>query len=230
MEAHFAERVGAELVQRVRDAVDQERASPFDFFEAIYCINRDAEQTRWDSMRERFAKLGILRRVKRFSAVETPWNHHVGCALSHRAILAEAMAQGLRNVLVFEDDAVFLERTLPHLDENLDELARVEWDVLHLGGCKWGNTYPKADGCRHLERVSQLTCTHAVAYRHTVYDRLLREMPGDVESMTSWIERHAAIDQYLNTIERRYVTWPILATQPALLPQEDGNYRHRFVV
>lgn len=230
MEAHFAARLGAQTVHDVTASVEHEPGNPFDFFETICCINRDADVTRWARMRESFARLGILRRVKRFSAVETPWNHHIGCALSHRAILAEARAQRSRNVLVFEDDALFLERTLPYLDENLDELAQIEWDVFHLGGCRWGNVYPKAAGCRVLERVTQLTCTHAVAYNHTVYDRLLGSLPDNVAEMAPWIEHHAAIDQYLNHIERRFISWPVLASQPGLLPQEHPDHRDRFVV
>lgn len=229
MEAHFTGHLGADRVASIRAMVERERENPFDFFDAVYCINRDADAARWQTMQQRFARLGIRRRVQRFAAVDTPWNHHIGCALSHRAIVADARERGLRNVFVFEDDAMFLEQTLPRLDENLDDLAGTAWDVFHLGGCKWGREYPKVEGCRRLERASLLTCTHAVAYNHTVFDRLLREIPADIPSMQAWVAQHAAIDQYLNVIERRFITWPVLSTQPGLLPQEHPDYRDLFI-
>ncbi|HJN93287.1 MAG TPA: glycosyltransferase family 25 protein, partial [Dehalococcoidia bacterium] len=194
LEEHFAEFLNPEVVQKVKEAVARESDNPFDFFDAIYCMNLDTEEDRWQLMRERFSKLGILHRVRRFGAVATPWNHHIGCALSHRAIVAQAQAQRLRNVLVFEDDAVFLDETLQHLGANLRELETIDWDVFHLGGHKWGNVYDKAAGCRHLERVSLMTCTQAVAYRDTIYDRLLDDLPDDPGTMAEWIEHNAAID------------------------------------
>ncbi len=229
MEAHFADRLGAEAVEQARHALDREDANPFDFFEAIVCINLDTETGRWEAMRDRFSRLGILDRVQRFSAVATPGNHHVGCALSHRAVIENAKTHQWGNVLVIEDDAIFLETTVQHLRDNLGELERLDWDVFHLGGCKWGNAYEKAPGCEHVERISTMTCTQAVAYHHTVYDTILADLPPDEAPMRAWVERHAAIDQYLNSVEKRFVTSPVLATQPNLLPQEDPAHRDGFV-
>ena len=95
-------------------------------------------------MQRRFRDLGIEKRVRRFAAIETPYNHHIGCALSHRGIIAEAKQLQLKNVLVFEDDARFSPDAIPELRNSLDELKQREWYTLYLGGHRWGQSFEKA--------------------------------------------------------------------------------------
>ena len=89
------------------DEAEAEVTNPFYYFDAIYCINLNHQTNRWSEMQERFEKMGIVHRVKRFEAEYTPVNHHIGCALSHRKIIAEAQYHKHNNILVFEDDAIF---------------------------------------------------------------------------------------------------------------------------
>ncbi|HEV2311073.1 MAG TPA: glycosyltransferase family 25 protein, partial [Acidimicrobiia bacterium] len=230
---HFSVEVGAELTERVASRFHAAKRSPFWYFDAIYCINRDDATARWAQMQARFERLGLADRVRRFSAVETPESHHVGCALSHRRIVELANDQRLDNVLVFEDDAVFLEGTPWCLGQSLAELAELDWDALYLGGCQWGKRARRADGCEHLTIPETLTCTHAVAYHHTLYDQILTDVPAREPEVAVWCGRHAGIDQYLNRLlkdRRRYLTEPVLATQPGILGREDPRYRDAFTV
>jgi hypothetical protein len=119
---HFAKLLGAGPANAAQDAAEREFGSPFHFFDAIYCINLDHASERWEAAEARFQALGIAARVRRFPAIETPSNHHIGCALSHRAILAEALQRGLRNVLVFEDDVIFSADAVEELLPNVEEL------------------------------------------------------------------------------------------------------------
>jgi hypothetical protein len=96
--------LGVESTRPMVEGAQREIAGPFHFFDAIYCINLDADTERWRRVTKSFEQLGIARRVQRFPAIETPSNHHIGCALSHRAIIAEAKKYGFANVLVFEDE------------------------------------------------------------------------------------------------------------------------------
>jgi hypothetical protein len=123
-----------------------------------------ARKDRWEDVTRRFEALGIAQQVRRFAAVETPSNHHIGCTLSHRAILAEAKAQGLQNVLVVEDDVLFSPEAPAELRRAVDELGRRSWPALYLGGHRWGRSFEKAPGCRYLEEPHGLTCLHAIAY------------------------------------------------------------------
>jgi hypothetical protein len=226
---HFTQVVGAEVTERVVANLADERRNPFWFFDAIYCINLDRRQDRWAAMQRRFETLGIAGRVRRFPAIETP----LGCTLSHRRCIQAAHDQGLDNVLILEDDAIFLEGTRWCLRQSLDELAKREWDVLFLGGHRWGETFPPAPECRHLEIPGVITCSQAVAYHRPVFERLLADIPDTLAELAVWLRKHHAIDQYLAHElghRARFVTAPSVATQQPILGQEDPLLRDAFTI
>lgn len=231
IDEHFSSWLGAETYGRIRGDVYEELTNPFFYFDAIYYINLDSALERRQAIQERFAQLGIGHRVRRFSAVETPESHHIGCALSHRRIVERAKQQGLQNVLIFEDDAVFLDETLPALGRSVEELKRLPWQVFHLGGHKWQHRFPKAPGCRFLENpCTELTCSHAVAYHHSVYQKILDDLPDEKIAMRQWLSTYGGIDQYLRGIDGRYLASPVVSSQPPLLAQEDPASRDRFTI
>ncbi|MBI3796007.1 MAG: PqqD family peptide modification chaperone [Deltaproteobacteria bacterium] len=231
LEAYFRERLGAQAFERIARAIRAELENPFFYFDAIYCINLDTATDRWQAMQTRFTQLGIVNRVRRFPAIETPDSHHIGCTLSHRRIVERAQKQQWQNVLVFEDDAIFLEDTLAHVAKSLGELKTQDWQVFHLGGCRWGQQFPKASGCRFLASPGpELTCSHAVAYHQSVYQRIVDDLPGDIEGMREWIKTSYAIDQYLGKIDKRYLAAPVVSSQPFLLAQEEASYRDQFTL
>ncbi|MBW1615260.1 MAG: glycosyltransferase family 25 protein [Deltaproteobacteria bacterium] len=116
---HFIKLIGDKTFASIYSAIKQEMENPFFYFDAIYCINLDAAERRWQEMQKRFEKLGIVDRVRRFSAIETPESHHIGCALSHRAIIEKAEKYNFKNVLIFEDDAIFLDNILELLKKSI---------------------------------------------------------------------------------------------------------------
>ncbi len=228
---HFRLHLGREPAERIIRAVRDEVANPFHFFDAIYCINLAAETGRWQEVSARFAKLGIAPRVRRFEAIRTQPSHHVGCALSHRAIVAEAQRQGLSNVLVFEDDVLFTADAIPGLQTALDELKEREWKLLYLGACRWRYDFPPLPGARRLAQAGAVTCTHAVAYHHSVYDRILREVPGDSAGMHEWLKTHHGIDQYyaFTLTEEKFLLSPVIATQRNIVPMESAEVQTRLM-
>ena len=70
MDEHFQSLLGVETYERIKQQVREELANPFFYFDAIYCINLDSALDRWQAMQERFRRLGIAHRVRRFSAVK----------------------------------------------------------------------------------------------------------------------------------------------------------------
>lgn len=227
---HFKKALGPSVEAEISQA-QTEVNNPFCLFDAVYCINLDEQADRWQSMERRFAHLGIDWLVRRFSAIKTPASHHIGCALSHRQIIAEAKKHGLKHVLVFEDDAIFHRDTLHFLALAVEELKQQTWELFYLGGYRWGEKFRLAPGCEYLETVKLMSCTHAVAYHHTIYDRILADLPTDEGAMTTWLQDHAGIDQYLAYLDiDKYITRPALATQPFLASKEDPTYRDRFVI
>ena len=67
-----------------------------------------------------------------------------------------------------------------------------------------------------------LTCTHAIAYNHTIYDQILNDVPDTVTAVALWCRKHVAIDAYYaKSLDGLHlVTSPSIATQRSLLRQE----------
>jgi hypothetical protein len=226
----------AGCVARLRDAgLLAGPENPFGFFGAIHCLNLDERPDRWESAFRRFSILGIASQVERFPAIATPRNHHAGCALSWRRMVAAARQRGLGNFLGIEDDAIFLDDTLAVLRRAISELEGMPWDLLYLGGAAWE---PPAEipGCTGLRAPRTLTCTHALAVNEPAYDRLLADLP-ETDGMDEWITAHLAIDQYLAQqvnagFYRSYVVHPRVATQHELTFSDvlDGALADRYTI
>ena len=182
-------------------------------------------------MTERFGELGIERLVSRFPAVATPDNHHIGCALSHRAIIQQAQQRGLSDVLVFEDDAIFHADIVDTIVTVLGELEKTDWDLFYLGGHNWGKKYELAPGRTSLECGADLTSAHAIAYNHTIFDLLLDELPEDRDGMEAWLATNNGIDQFFYRLDaNKLLSRPMLVMQPVLLPVLSDEQQSRFSV
>jgi hypothetical protein len=219
--------IGKQEAQGIVRTVQAELAGPFHFFDAIYCINLDAQTDRWQDAQRRFRKLGIERRVRRFAAVETPPSHHIGCALSHRRIIAEAKLQNLKSVLVFEDDVRFTSDAADVLKLSLRDLEGRPWKLLYLGGCRnRDGTLSTVPGAAHLQRHSLLTCTHAIAYHHSVYDAILNAVPDDPIDVAVWAREHWAIDQFFahKFGAEAFLMHPVIASQSTIMEKEERAF------
>jgi len=228
---HFRGYIGRENTDRIVAAVRSELGSPFDYFPGIYCINLPEEAQRWREVSARFERLGIANRVQRMQAIRTQPNHHVGCGLSHRAVVAEAKAKGLESVLVFEDDVLFTDDALPGLQTGIEELRGRNWKFLYLGACRWQKEFPPLPGLRRLASAGAVTCAHAVAYHHSVYDRILHDVPDDAATMERWLETHHGIDQYyaFSITEDKYLLSPVIATQANIVSMENPDVQQRLL-
>jgi hypothetical protein len=223
--AHFHSHLGRQTAERIVSAVYAELNNPFQFFDAIYCINLAEDTRRWQEVSARFARLGIGHRVRRFNAIRTQPNHHIGCGLSHRAVVEEARRQGLSNVLVFEDDVVFTADVISGLETAIRDLRGRDWKMLYFGACRWNREYPPLEGAVRLAVAGAVTCLHAVAYHHTAFDRILAEVPADLPGMEAWLHTHRGIDQYFafHHSEGKYLLSPVIATQPSILASETAD-------
>lgn len=73
-------------------------------FGGVYVINLDRRTDRLAQITEELARVGLP--FKRFTGIDRKPGI-LGCGLSHLAVLKEAKALGLKNVLIFEDDFTF---------------------------------------------------------------------------------------------------------------------------
>ena len=73
-------------------------------FGGVYVINLDRRTDRLAQITEELSRIGLP--FKRFTGIDRKPGI-LGCGLSHLAVLKEAKALGLKNILIFEDDFTF---------------------------------------------------------------------------------------------------------------------------
>jgi hypothetical protein len=155
---HFRELVGDGPAHSILTQTRRQLASPFDFFDAVFCLNVEEQTERWQEMAPRFEALDIAWRVERVPAVRAR-DAYVDDAQSFRAIVAEASRRDYRNVLVLEADALFLDSTIDVMRAAVDDLARRKWDLLYLGATVWSQSFPFATGSTVLQVPRGITST-----------------------------------------------------------------------
>lgn len=140
------------------------------FFDRVFVVNLDRRPDRWHAFEEQARQQGFTGYERMpavdgrqadipswFTANDGAW----GCFLSHLFIAEEALAQGLKSYLVFEDDVVFQPGFTAILEKALTALDGVKWDQLYFGGLHNGGLpQPFLDG---IVRCDSINRTHAYA-------------------------------------------------------------------
>lgn len=191
-----------------------------DFFEGVYYINLPARTDRKALFEGRAAKLGIeatwFEAIVPDPSIVTPlYEGHedptraqkIGCTLSHQAVIREAKRRGLKNVLIFEDDCVFLDGFLEHLTKSVDELRSFEWDLFYIGGEPNNTMEQISENLYTMKTQGGIYTTHAYAVNSCFYDRILEVNPSHISVIDSFLLN-------LKTHERNlFATAELLAVQ-----------------
>jgi hypothetical protein len=188
--------------------------NPFDFFERKVCLTLGPD---WPQACTEFERVGLTD-VWRFDAIPDIGPHQ-SFSRSVRQILEDFMVSGSKTLLHMEDDCIF--QPLDHLALALSELPE-NWDIVYLGAnllC-WGHvTDPQPERLsKHLFRVRQAWCTHAIGFNRKIVPFILEHQPGFSEQM---------IDNWLSAQLPRlnaYVVAPMVAYQRARHSAIWGRY------
>lgn len=200
--------------------------NPFDFFEEIYCINLEHRIDRWELVQKEFEKVGILDRVKRFSAIKEN-DGRVGIIKSNLEIIKIAKSKGLKNVLVFEDDVKFLDvDVLDILSKSLEQLSikNYPWKLFYLGA----NTHNKLTKISdNLIILKNSYAVHSMVYNETIFDKFIN-YASNINQITDY---NQILDVWLSTeVQNKDVclmTNPMLTTQRESysdIEKRDVNY------
>ncbi len=221
MKEHFRDLLGRDTAQKIFEEIKKEIASPFSFFDAIYCITLSTNSECWKQIRKHFQVLGVDKQIRVFLSTATPENQCIGHALSHRAILLSARQQHLKNVLIINDDSIFVKKAIHHLTKSIAELRTQPWNVFFLGGYRRDLKFENVSGCSYLQNPYGLPYTHpltsiqALAYNNTIYNQILEELPDSIEKMEFWIQNNLSIDKYLHTIDGTLLASPSVTSYTA---------------
>ncbi len=225
--------------------MSQSLHAAWDRVDGILVINLDTSTERMDNFRRSNATTLPMEKVQRQSAVmgrnlptygKAPWftertmerapfwGGTAGCAISHRHAIARAKAEGWRNVLIMEDDAV--------AGDNADALAMLDYALQNLTGdymLYLGYSRPtpygsciKSAGEHALWQVEGVLSTYAYLVTQGMYDRLLALMPTE-DNVWEWISIHRAVDSFYRDTAAALPGVKVYAIQPDLVAHVDGQ-------
>jgi SAM-dependent methyltransferase len=157
-----------------------------DSFDAIYVINLDSRPDRLTSFVDQLKLAGVSaeyinKKIKRFSAIVNE-NGARGCILSHVSIIREAKLNGYSNVLVFEDDMMYI-GSPGDSNKITSQLKTKKWDVFYLG---YNSHEPLNSVDFNILNIKNCFSTHAIAYNNSVYDFIL-ESVDSIKIFDVWL-------------------------------------------
>jgi hypothetical protein len=141
-----------------------------DYFDRVALINLDRRTDRLGKFVKQAIDLGIS--FVRYSAIDAEACGITGqraCAASHRQVLADALADGVERLFIFEDDAGFD----PEFLDKFDHITKVlpnDWQMLYLGS--W--PYSIIDvGIQGLKKTHGNITTHAYGAKREIFQDLI---------------------------------------------------------
>jgi len=117
----------------------------FNYFDGLAYINLDHRQDRRESLEKNFAKYDItgtrlpgyqltVDTLTKIQAEAPTWSPEArGCSAGHAKIIREAKRLDMRNIIIFEDDARFYPSAMRTMMPIIEDLKRIEWDLLYFG-------------------------------------------------------------------------------------------------
>jgi glycosyl transferase family 25 len=135
----------------------------------VFYINLDKRVDRKEHIESELAKYGI--EAERFSAIARPDQGILGCGQSHLAVIKLAKERGYKNVLIFEDDFLFL--VDPNTFHSL--ISRLFQEAPKFDVCMLAYNMHQQEDTQHdfLNRVVFAQTASAYLIQEHYYDNLI---------------------------------------------------------
>ena len=189
-------------------------------FDGIFCLTLDRRQDRWIIAESELKLHGVSaeKYIGKDGKQLVDQNQlpnsdgvrlragDIGCAFSHRSMVAEAKRRGWKSVLLLEDDVEFTDDFVNKVLSSISELP-ANWDLLYFGG-NHSIAPIKINGTIH--KITHTYTTHSYAVRDTAYDLILSIFPENPK------DYNKQVDVYYADIQKQcnaYCTIPHLAWQ-----------------
>jgi Erv1 / Alr family len=163
-------------------------------FDAVWCINLDADTERWAEFQQRLAASDWpFCPITRFSAIHgdtvgVPDHFHQGggawgCLQSHRRVLELSLMAGHQRVLVMEDDVDLRPGFGAAARKFFADLGDEPWDCLMLGGQHIATPRTHKPG---VVRAGNIQRTHCMAFSRAFMRELCRHWSGPIDQHCDW--------------------------------------------
>jgi GR25 family glycosyltransferase involved in LPS biosynthesis len=212
----------------------------FDYFDETVYINLASRPDRRAKFERRLKEVGITARRYNADVIDPSFlrlddsqrdsdrnrARKIGCSKSHYNVVKYAKDNRLKNILIFEDDCIFVEGFREKAWTAVSELkelesgefdkhhrkgAQIQWDMFFFGGEPMNQYVSISD---NLSLVAGMYCTHAYAINSCYYDSIL-EGPSALN-----IYKDPAIDIFY--VHKDPSTRRFIMTTELLAYQEDG--------
>lgn len=149
-----------------------------EYFDKIYCINLDESVDRWNMCVEQFKKYNI--EVERFPGIKVNSCSNllageIGILRTNYEIVKKSKEENLKNVLILEDDFVFVENFNEVFDFMIKQVPE-DWDFLYFGG-NHVNKIIKIS--QNVAKMSRSFAIHTFAIKNTMFDTILNLLPEE---------------------------------------------------
>ena len=170
-------------------------------FSSIHYINLDKRTDRREYSEKTFKKLKI--KAKRFSAIKGKKGKEarIACKNSHLSIIKESSKNKENNVLILEDDCLFVNG----FEKYLTIFREIKsWDMIFLGHCFSSKKDKIQD---NLFTMNKIFCTHAYAVNSTGYNKLIKHLENSQQAIDH------IYNSLLNSDMKIYAICPSLVSQ-----------------
>ncbi|MGA2229477.1 MAG: ERV1/ALR-related protein [Tepidisphaeraceae bacterium] len=176
------------------DARQRWTAQVANYFDAVWCINLDRDQERWQTFQRSLDicqwPFGPVTRVSAIhgDTVGIPDHFHQGggawgCLQSHLRILEQSLMAGHERILVMEDDVDLRPDFGKRARAFLTNLGDETWDCLMFGGQHMSPPTPFKPG---VVRAANIQRTHCMALSRTFMRELYRHWSSPLDKHCDW--------------------------------------------
>ncbi len=219
-------------------------SSVWDAVDGILVLNLDKSPERMERFREKNGQSFPAEKLVRISAAygrEFPgygkgpwftertgerapfWAGTAGCAVSHRRAVEYAAAQGWKNVLIMEDDAV-LKATDDALKMLQYALHTLSGRYMLYPGFSRPTPYGKCvsrEGDASLWKVEGVLSTYSYIVSQELYQTLLDRLPTE-DTAWEWVSKYRAVDSFYRDVISTMRSVKTYVVMPDLIIHEDG--------
>lgn len=200
------------------------------FLDAGFFINLPHRVDKCERIKSHLNHLGLNDFINRFDGVYPkdlgffPKNdnkyeileYSIAAANAHKNIIKHAKEKNLKNVLVLEDDTLFIDNGVNNLYNALEQIQSIkDWEVLYIGGDSNDSKFEYVG--KNLVKVKNISCCHAYIINNNFYDTVL-----NTEPITHY-------DTFLNGYARqKYLVYPLSIVQEHLNKTDIGETNITF--
>ncbi len=175
--------------------------------DAVLYINLEHRKDRKALLVQELKNLKIeSEKIIRIEACHDLLNGHRGCALSHIKALTFAKNQGLRHVLILEDDVTFIKdrKTIDDTLKNFFHCCLKPWNVFFLGAAVFD---AKDTLVKSFKKVLNAECAHSYVVHNNYYSILIECYQQALNLMTEDVDfsdsTFRALDQTWKTLQKQ---------------------------